>query len=83
MNIKKLEKYLTEKYDFGYNVILKKPFFRRKGCTSCSYSEITDFVLNSLLRELRNNDFRINKAVLRDLLESDFVAKYNPFKSYF
>lgn len=83
MSLKETEKYLKPKYDLRYNVINNRTYFKYKTCTSCSFILLIDYVLNSIHRELRKKNINISKSALRDLLQSDFVKKYNPITSYF
>ena len=76
------EKYLNENYEFKYNEILTRVFFRKKGEHS-KFKLLKGYEFNSLYRELKNNDIKLAVGNFKSLLESDFVPKFNPFKDYF
>lgn len=80
-NKKTIEQYLKEKYTFRYNEVLGKVEYKK--LESTIYELINDYVLNSMCRDLVNLDYKITPGKLLNLLESDFVPKYNPFKEYF
>lgn len=78
-----IENYLNQNYDFYFNQVLKKSFFKKKSCENCGHTEITDYALNSILRDLKKQGFNISRSVLRDLLFSDFIKPKNPIQEYF
>ncbi|HFK5529524.1 TPA: VapE domain-containing protein [Elizabethkingia anophelis] len=80
-NKKTIEQYLKEKYNFRYNEVLGKVEYKELEATV--YKPMGDYVLNSMCRALVNLDYNITSGKLLNLLESDFVQKYNPFKEYF
>jgi predicted P-loop ATPase len=79
--IQRIERYLRKHYEFRYNIVTSKIEFKQNGLKG--FEILTDFTHNSILRELARNRINCNSANLRNLLNSDFVYKYNPFKSYF
>ncbi|MBL7887069.1 MAG: virulence-associated e family protein [Flavobacterium sp.] len=76
------ENYLNKKYDFRYNEILGRTFYKEKGSES-NYQLLENFKFNSIKRELDNNQIPSTYSDLRCLLASDYVPKYNPFVEYF
>lgn len=76
-----IEKYLNKKYDFRYNEVLSRVFYKQKNETE--YRLLKSRILNSIKRELKNNEHNIPISELKSLLESDFVDKFNPFVEYF
>lgn len=76
------ENYLNEKYEFKFNEITKRTYYKVKG-------EKSDFILldsykrNSIKRELDNNNIPCTASDLKCLLNSDFVNVYNPIADYF
>lgn len=77
-----IENYLNKKYDFKYNEILSRTFYREKGVNN-EFKLLINFKLNSIKRELNNSGVPSTLSDLKCLLESDYVLKYNPFKEYF
>src|SRR5690606_31794113 len=68
-------------YDFKFNVVLNRTFYRKKG--DKYFRLLENYCLNSLYRELQNTRNEIGKSQLYNLLESSFVPKYNPIEDYF
>ena len=76
-----IENYLRNKYDFKYNEILNRTFYKPKNQADFGILQGYDF--NSMFRDIQNNDIKVAIGNLKSLLESDFVTKYDPFKDYF
>jgi len=83
MSRKGIEKHLKKYHVLKFNIVLNRTFIKTKVCISCPLYIVSDYILNSLLRELTNAGHRISKGSLRDLLQSDFVERYNPIEDYF
>ncbi|WP_053991925.1 VapE domain-containing protein [Mangrovimonas sp. TPBH4] len=83
MNYSNVEVYLKRKYTFKYNEVLNRTFFKKNSGGSSSLKLLDDYYLNSMYRELSNKNLKIGKAALRDLLQSDFVPRFNPIMDYF
>lgn len=79
---KQIEEYLSKKYDFQYNEVQNRTYYRKKGAGK-PFTLIQDFEINSLLRELNNSHFNISRQRLKSLLESEFIVRVNPIKDYF
>lgn len=77
-----VEKYLNEKYQFRYNEILNRTFYKELK-TKQDFELLDSYKFNSICRELNNNEKKTSPSNLKCLLESDFVPKYNPIKEYF
>lgn len=78
---KSIEDFLKEKYLFRYNEVLGK--IEYKSHKQSKYLPMDDYKLNSICRALEKAEYKITNAKLYNLLVSDFVPKYNPFKNYF
>ncbi|OWP74652.1 VapE domain-containing protein [Flavobacterium oreochromis] len=78
---KSIEDFLKEKYLFRYNEVLGK--IEYKSHKQSKYLPMDDYKLNSICRDLEKAEYKITNAKLYNLLVSDFVPKYNPFKDYF
>lgn len=81
-SLKHIEDYLKKKYDFRYNVILGRTFYKLKGKNANKYKLLEDFDFNSIIRELQNSNHNIGRQSLKGLLESEFVKKHNPIQEY-
>jgi len=77
-----IENYLNNKYDFRYNEILNRTFYKDKH-TKSNFELLKSYKLNSIKRELNNSNIQSSYTDLRCLLESDYVTKHNPFSEYF
>ncbi|MCO5948089.1 VapE domain-containing protein [Mucilaginibacter flavidus] len=81
-NIKvQVETYLSTNYDIRYNEVLGMVEYKRK-CDS-KFVLITDYVTNSLEREMILDGIPCNVTLLRKTLKSDYSPIYNPFETYF
>lgn len=76
-----LEAYLTKHYDFRYNVVSSRQEYKRK--SQLSYELLSDYSLNSIVRELAKQRIKISTQSLRSLIQSDFTPLYDPFIDYF
>lgn len=80
-NIDRIEDFLSEKYEFRFNIVLNKLEYKEH--VSNFFQHITDYRENSFLRELQKARIKCNITNLRTILQSDFCKVYNPFNSYF
>ena len=76
-----VERYLNEHYHFRMNVVTGVLEYSRR--EDGSFQSITDFVENSILRELKLKGMSISQSNLASLLRSDFSSLHDPFKRYF
>lgn len=79
--IDKLENFLNYRYSFRYNVVTGKLEYKASKATL--WKPVTDFVENSILREIMKAKVKCNTNTLRNLLRSDFCEQYDPFNDYF
>ena len=79
--IDRLENFLNYRYSFRYNVVSGK--LEYKATKAMLWKPVTDFVENSILREILKAKVKCNINTLRNLLRSDFCEQFDPFKSYF
>lgn len=79
--IDRLENFLNYRYSFRYNVVSGKLEYKASKATL--WKPVTDFVENSILREILKAKVKCNINTLRNLLHSDFCEQYDPFKAYF
>lgn len=75
-----LERWLREKFDFRYDVVLAKPFYKKT--KDLYYKEMADRELNSIGRKLKLQGVKGSKSI-KELLESDFCPEYHVFEDYF
>ncbi len=77
-----IENYLNDKYNFRYNEILNRTYYKEKDSNE-NFVLLQNYKHNSIKRELDNNNIKASSSDLRCLLESDYVTKHNPFIEYF
>jgi predicted P-loop ATPase len=80
-NITIIEEYLTERYNFRYNEVTGKIEFKKKA--DFLFIPMTDYLENSLFRELLKANIKCNISKLRSILCSDFCPTFDPFTNYF
>ncbi len=79
--IDRLETFLNYRYSFRYNVVSGK--LEYKATKATLWKPVTDFVENSVLREILKAKVKCNINTLRNLLRSDYCEQFDPFKNYF
>jgi hypothetical protein len=79
--IDRLETFLNYRYSFRYNIVTGK--LEYKATKATLWKPVTDFVENSILREILKAKVKCNINTLRNLLHSDYCQQYDPFKEYF
>ena len=79
--IDRLENFLNFRYSFRYNIVTGK--LEYKAIKATLWKPVTDFVENSILREILKAKVKCNINTLRNLLHSDYCQQYDPFKDYF
>lgn len=80
-SIEDIEEFLSTTYSFRKNVVLHRTEFRK--LREDFYSLLTDTHFNSIFRALHLHGYRCTMAMLKSILDSDFVVTYNPFLEYF
>lgn len=75
------EDYLSEKYDFRINLITNKLEMKLK--SDVDYHDAEDYDLSSIYRELQHQYISFSYDKLNNLLNSNFVERYDPFIEYF
>lgn len=77
--ITRVESYINRRYVIRYNVISNQ-FQCRRNEDESRYELMNE---NNILRDLRTHHFNYPMSNLIELLKSDFVMQYNPFREYF
>lgn len=76
-----IENYLNSRYVLRFNVVTDK--LEVRSLKKPDFVPITDYIENSILRELLKNNVNCTINKLRNLLCSDFCRRYDPFVDYF
>lgn len=79
--IDRMETFLDYRYNFQYNIVTGR--LEYKTIKANLWKPITDFVENSILREILKAKVKCNINILRNLLHSDYCLQYDPFRDYF
>ncbi|TSA28391.1 MAG: virulence-associated E family protein [Bacteroidetes bacterium] len=96
-SLQAIETFLKNRYAFRYNIVTSKIEYRPNanlqplslrdsrfaGVEATSFVPLTDYLENSLFRELLTNNLKCPQNTLRSLLLSDFCPRYDPFEDYF
>ncbi|WP_159950911.1 VapE domain-containing protein [Polaribacter septentrionalilitoris] len=77
-----IENFLNRNYEFKYNEILSRTYYKEKNDVG-NFNLLKTYKFNSIVRQLNNNEIKASVQGLKCLLESDYVKIYNPFKDYF
>ena len=77
----KVETYLTSSAEFRKNVVTGKIEYRSEH--DVKWSTITDYYVNSMLRQMRKFNIKVTKDRINEVLDSDFSQRHDPIKSYF
>jgi len=92
-----IEAYLSRHYQLRYNIVTSRLEIRpiaslqqlslrdsrSAGVEATSFAPLTDYIENSLLRELLKNNLKCSASLLRSILYSDYSNFYDPFRDYF
>jgi len=79
---KKLENFLSGRWDFRYNIITSKIEYAKKG--ENNFKPVTDRIFFSILRQITSEtDIKCSEKKLREILGSNFVPAFHPFHTYF
>ena len=80
--VSQAETFMTERYNFRYNVVTGRVEYRRKG-ENDAFSILQDYDLNTICRQLEYSHIKISTDRLYNLLRSDFSKPIDPFKEYY
>jgi predicted P-loop ATPase len=78
--IKLIQEHLNNMNDYRYNVVTGNIEFTRKEGSAPEI--LNDYEVNSLARSLALSDLSYPVGSVRNLLKSDYVQKYDPFRAY-
>lgn len=81
VDITAIEKFLDEHAAFRFNVITRKTEYKTEG--SDRWLEVTDRLENSLWSAMNKAGLHVRSIDLHNVILSDYVAEWNPFKEYF
>lgn len=80
-NVQMVQNYLTTYYQFKYNSNTNRLLVKSKFGTG-DFHYLTDFEFNTILKNIKIANIRCSKDLLRVVLFSDYVNKFDPFMAY-
>lgn len=87
-NIREMEQYINAHYELRLNTVLNRIEFRNKtsegeATTTANWEPMADYDENSVYRNLLLAGFKVRMSTLHNILNSDFVTRFDPFQAYF
>jgi predicted P-loop ATPase len=79
--LKEVEKYLSGNYNFRYNEVNAKLYYKTQ--SGSEYLSLSDYGMNTLVREMLHAGVKCNITLLRNTLYSNYTPVFNPFNEYF
>lgn len=81
-NIEKMMKYLNEKYDLRYNMVMKYTEYVPKDKEWIGFQAVEPRVQKSLTLEVQLAGINVSIKDVRNFLESNFIKNYNPMEEF-
>ena len=81
-NIEKMMKYLNEKYDLRYNMVMKYTEYVPKNKEWIGFQALEPRVQKSLTLEVQLAGINVSIKDVRNFLESNFIKNYNPVEDF-
>lgn len=81
-NIEKMMKYLNEKYDLRYNMVMKYTEYVPKDKEWIGFQAVEPRVQKSLTLEVQLAGINVRIKDVRNFLESNFIKNYNPMEEF-
>jgi predicted P-loop ATPase len=80
-NIQMVQNYLDEHYKFKYNANTNRLLFKSISGGE-DYHYLVDFDFNTILKNIKTANISCSKELLRTVLYSDYVSKFDPFLAF-
>ena len=77
----RIESYLTARYEFRKNTATHVVQYRDPD--EPKWHRVTDYWVNSMLRNMRSHGLKIGKDRIWEILDSEFSPEYDPIDDYF
>lgn len=81
-NIEKMMKYLNEKYNLRYNMVMKYTEYVPKDKEWIGFQAVEPRVQKSLTLEVQLAGINVSIKDVRNFLESNFIKNYNPIEEF-
>lgn len=80
-NIMNMMVFLRDRYDFRYNVLMKYTEYKTKGSWH-DFAPVDPRVQKRMTLDVQLADIRVSVKDVRNFLESDYIANYDPIDEY-
>lgn len=80
-NIMNMMVFLRDRYDFRYNVLMKYTEYKTKGSWH-DFAPVDPRVQKRMTLDVQLADIRVSIKNVRNFLESDYIANYDPIDEY-
>lgn len=80
-NIMNMMVFLRDRYDFRYNVLMKYTEYKAKGSWH-DFAPVDPRVQKRMTLDVQLADIRVSIKDVRNFLESDYIANYDPIDEY-
>ena len=80
-NIMNMMVFLRDRYDFRYNVLMKYTEYKTKGSWH-DFAPVDPRVQKRMTLDVQLADIRVSIKEVRNFLESDYIANYDPIDEY-
>lgn len=80
-NIMNMMVFLRDRYDFRYNVLMKYTEYKTKGSWH-DFAPVDPRVQKRMTLDVQLADIRVSIKDVRNFLESDYIANYDPIDGY-
>ena len=80
-NIMNMMVFLRDRYDFRYNVLMKYTEYKTKG-SWYDFAPVDPRVQKRMTLDVQLADIRVSIKDVRNFLESDYIANYDPIDEY-
>ena len=80
-NIMNMMVFLRDRYDFRYNVLMKYTGYKTKGSWH-DFAPVDPRVQKRMTLDVQLADIRVSIKDVRNFLESDYIANYDPIDEY-
>lgn len=81
LNIDKIEQFIKSRYNMRFNIVTGNIEFKKRD--QPDFKPMSDYAENSIYRELHKNKISCSISNLRNIINSDFCPRFDPFLNYF
>ena len=78
-----IQKYLNDTFIIHYNRITNRIEYQKKDSDDLTWYEVNDRFVNEVWRYFQMNGYNYSAIKIRQILDSEFIPEYDPFREYF